>query len=119
MEKIIEIIKKYWMLSILAAILLLSMLFGKQARRLFSPPRRRRRRPVIKKTIRRRRSSRTNRRPLPRSVGMSRASGKGYPKVGGGYIPFKRNKDGTIKKAAFVKGTVAAKRRMSQLRKKR
>lgn len=60
-------------------------------------------------------------RSIPRSAGKGSGSGsrKGYPKVGGGYIPYKRNKDGSIKKAAFVAGTVAAKRRMSQIRKLR
>ncbi|MGD0340268.1 MAG: hypothetical protein ABSA76_00970 [Bacteroidales bacterium] len=51
---------------------------------------------------------------LPRSVGTHK--GNGYPAAAGGTIPFKYNKDGTIKKAWQVAGTVAAKHRMSKLR---
>ncbi|MEA2065633.1 MAG: hypothetical protein U9O65_00800 [Thermotogota bacterium] len=47
----------------------------------------------------------------------STSSGRGYAAVGGGTIPYRYNKDGTIKKAQFVAGTVAARNRMSKLRK--
>lgn len=69
--------------------------------------------------------------PIPRSVGIRRAntqrasggssggSAKGYAAVGGGTIPFKYNKDGSVKKAWQVAGTLAAKQRMSRLRKNR
>ena len=61
--------------------------------------------------------------PLPRSVGTRRAgagtSAKGYAAAGGGTIPFKYNKDGSVKKAWQVGGTVAAKQRMARLRRNR
>lgn len=93
---------------------LFAVLMPKTLKKLFATPRRRRR--VIKNATR----TRTRRRKsLPRSVGTRKASGKGYPAAGGGYIPYKYNKDGTIKKAWQVGGTVAAKSRMRNLRKKR
>jgi hypothetical protein len=107
MTAIIEFIKKYMLWLILAVAVLF---FGKLFRR--RAPRRRRR--VVSKPAARRTSTR---RTMPRSVGTSR--GKGYPAAGGGTIPFKYNKDGTIKKAQFVAGTLAAKRRMATLRKNR
>lgn len=66
-------------------------------------------------------------RPLPRSVGVRRAnrarsstnSSKGYAAAGGGTIPFKYNKDGSVKKAWQVSGTLAAKQRMQRLRRQR
>ena len=118
MSTIIDILKRYWVLSILAVVLIFGGLFGKPLRRMFAPARRKRRRSV-KPVARRRTRTRINRRPLPRSVGTRRAKGRGYPKAGGGYIPYKKNKDGSIKKAAFVAGTLAAKRRMASLRKRR
>ena len=73
---------------------------------------------AVKKPRRRRAGGTRSGKPMPRSVG-TRSSKKGYPKVGGGYIPFKKNKDGSIKKAWQVGGTVAAKSRMSKLRRAR
>lgn len=115
-DKIKEAIKKnpailYYMIG--ALVLFVVFLFGKKLKRLFfARPRRRR----VHRTVMKIRSiSRGNRarKQLPRSVGT-----KGYPAAGGGYIPFKYNKDGTVKKAWQVGGTLAAKSRMSRLRKR-
>jgi len=73
---------------------------------------------AITKPRKRRTGGTRSGKPIPRSVG-TRSSKKGYPKAGGGYIPFKKNKDGSIKKAWQVGGTVAAKSRMSKLRRAR
>jgi len=110
--------------KLLAVVILLGvvfMFFGRQVKKLLFGKRRIRHRPGYYKlrTVTRRRIRRTNRKPLPRSVSMHKASGRGYPKAGGGYIPFKRNKDGSVKKAWQVAGTVAAKSRMSKLRRAR
>lgn len=137
MENIWTIVKKYWIIAILIGIVLVSSVFKRQISRLLG---------IRKKPIKHGAAwYRTHKRPLPqrlksgrsfpRSVGTKSprrkaatrnkpaarrsTSGRGYPAAGGGYIPFKRNKDGSIKKAAFVGGTLAAKRRMAQLRKQR
>jgi len=120
-DKIIAFIKANFIISIIAGIMLILIFFGKQVSKIFAPPRRRRRRKAVTVT-RTRTRRRTNRRPLPRSAGRKRPatkSGKGYPAAGGGYIPFKYNKDGTSKKAWQVGGTLAAKQRMARLRRAR
>jgi len=89
-------------------------------RMIFGAPKRRRRRPRVtryRKTVRRVRRKVT-RRPVVRSVN-TRTKGRGYPAPGGGYIPYKYNKDGTLKKAWQVGGTLAARNRMRRLRKNR
>ena len=88
------------------------MLFPKMFRGVFSPQRKRRRRATRKPIIRKVSSSK------PRSR-VSRTGGAGYAAAGGGTIPYKYNKDGTVKKAWQVGGTLAAKQRMSRLRKKK
>lgn len=117
MEKIITWIKANIMLAVIALVAVV-FLFGKQLKKLlFGTTRRRRRRRPLYKTasVTRRRTRRTApRKALPRSVGTRR--GNGYPAAGGGTIPYKYNKDGTIKKAWQVGGTLAAKQRMSRLR---
>jgi len=113
MDKIITFIKNNWILAVLIVVGLFAVLMPKTVKKLFATPRRRR----VIKTATRIRTRSTKR--IPRSVGTRKASGKGYPAVGGGYIPYKYNKDGTIKKAWQVGGTVAAKSRMRNLRKKR
>jgi hypothetical protein len=128
MNTIIEYLKAN-KLAAIGAILALVLIVSRKARRMIfgSPVRRRRRtRPVKVKTVVRgnrsrvvRRNTTRSGRPLPRSAGRSRGSSKGYPAAGGGTIPFKYNKDGSIKKAQFVAGTLAAKRRMAALRKNR
>jgi hypothetical protein len=116
-DKVMAWIKANALLSIVILLGIVFVFFGRQAKRLLFGTRRiRHRRPVALKS--RTRSRRTMRKALPRSVGV-RASGKGYPAAGGGYIPFKYNKDGTVKKAWQVGGTLAAKSRMSRLRKAR
>ena len=118
-DKIINWIRTNVMLFVILAIAAVFIFFPRMFRGLLGGPRRRRRHRIVKQTVHRRRTTRSNRKPLPRSVGMHKVSGRGYPKAGGGYIPFKRNKDGSIKKAQFVAGTLAAKRRMASLRKQR
>jgi hypothetical protein len=119
-KKITDWIKSNLILAILLGAGILLVFFSKQIMRLFVSPRRRRRKVAPKQITRRspRRITRVNRirKPLPRSVGTNR---KGYPAAGGGTIPFKYNKDGTVKKAWQVGGTVAAKSRMKRLRKNR
>jgi hypothetical protein len=115
-QKAMTWIKANMLISIIIGIVILITFFGRTLKKLFFGVRRvKHRRPKLI-TIRRRSASRTMKRSLPRSVGIHKASGKGYPKAGGGYIPFKRNKNGTIKKAWQVGGTVAAKSRMRKLR---
>jgi hypothetical protein len=121
MTAILTWIKNNILLSLGIGLVLIIVFFGTGVKKLFGGRLRIRHRRKVYATPRRRtrRTSKTMRRSLPRSVGTQRASGKGYPKVGGGYIPFKRNKNGSIKKAQFVSGTVAAKRRMAALRRAR
>jgi len=120
LTKIVNWIKSNYIVAGVIALVVFVLVSGKSVGRMFSGPRRRRRRVLRPATTRRRtvtrRRTRTNRKPLPRSVGTRR---KGYPAAGGGTIPFKYNKDGTVKKAWQVGGTVAAKSRMSRLRKSR
>lgn len=118
--KAIAWIKANLLLSIGLLLVIVFLLFGRQVKRLLFGTRRvKHRKPkAIVRRIRSRRA-RTMRKPLPRSVGMHKVSGRGYPKAGGGYVPFKKNKDGSIKKAWQVAGTVAAKSRMSKLRRAR
>ena len=112
-DKIMTWIKSNVLMAALIGLVVIVVFFGSKVKRLlFGSSRRRRRRNPVTRSVTRTRS----RRSLPRSVG-TRANGKGYPAAGGGYIPFKYNKDGTIKKAWQVGGTVAAKSRMSRLRK--
>jgi len=107
-------LKQNIVIGVLIIVALLLVLFPRAVRRMFAAPRKRRRRTRSGK-------------PLPRSVGRRRSlisragrrTGKGYPAVGGGTIPYKYNKDGTVKKAWQVKGTVAAKQRMARLRRSR
>jgi hypothetical protein len=105
MTKIFDWIKANMMLAIGIAVVLVVFIFGKTLKKL------------LFKTHRVKHRRRTMRKHIPRSVGMHR--GNGYPKVGGGTIPFVKNKDGSTKKAWQVAGTVAAKSRMSRLRKSR
>lgn len=120
MERIFNFIKTNILLTALLAVVAVSVLFPRQFKKILglSKPRRRRR-PRRVATVTRRRTTTRSRKPLPRSVGMSKArvSGKGYAAAGGGYIPLKYNKDGSTKKAWQVGGTLAAKQRMSRLRK--
>jgi hypothetical protein len=123
-ETIIGIFKKNWILTIILIVGLLFILFPRQIRRIFGTPRKRRRRRTV--PAKRIRSRTRSGKPLPRSVGYGgtkakirlhgRTTTKGYPAVGGGYIPFKYNKDGSVKKAWQVGGTIAAKNKMSKLR---
>jgi len=109
-NKITAWIKNNVLIAVLVGLGVVFIFAGKYIKKfLFGTTRRRKRRTVTPARSPRRRS-------LPRSVG-TRPSGKGYPAAGGGTIPFKYNKDGTIKKAWQVGGTVAAKNRMSRLRK--
>ena len=113
MNNIIAFLRQNLVMSILVALVALSLFFPKQLRRMFGGSvRRRRRKPVRRAAVSRTRK--TVRRSPIRSVG-----GKGYPAAGGGYIPFAYNKDGSVKKAWQVAGTVAAKSRMSKLRRRR
>jgi hypothetical protein len=118
MTTILTWIKNNILLAVGIAIVIVILFFGTGLKRMFRPHRVHHRRRIS--VTPRRKTYRSlvwkMRKSFPRSVGMHKASGRGYPKAGGGYIPFKRNKNGTIKKAAFVSGTVAAKRRMSHLR---
>lgn len=119
LTKVTTWVKANLYLAIGIALTIIILLFGRSLKRLFGVRRRvRHRRPAKSiRIVRRSPGLRAkNRKPLPRSVGMSRASGRGYPKYGGGYIPFKRNKNGSIKKAKFVSGTVAAHNYMRKLR---
>ena len=116
--KIIALARHNWIITALVGFFLFVTVFRKQAARLFrTAPRRRRRRtatrPVRRSPVRR---SPARRSPVRRSPVPSR---RGYPAAGGGIIPFKYNKDGTVKKAWQVGGTLAAKQRMSRLRKAR
>jgi len=119
MNNIIDWIKKNTLIVIGLATVVILLFFGKSLKRFIAPHRVKHRRKISPTIHRRRKTTRTNRRPIPRSVGLHKRSGKGYPAAGGGYIPFKYNKDGTIKKAQFVGGTLAAKHKMSLLRHKR
>ena len=111
MDKIKALFAQYKVPVIIGAIVL--FLFGTRAgKKIWKPTRRRRvrRRPVMKV------KTRTGNR---RTVTRTKNTGRGYPAAGGGYVPFKYNKDGSIKKAQFVAGTLAAKRRMATLRRKK
>lgn len=114
--KIMTWVKANILLAVGILAVVVFVLFPKQIKKMFAPPRRRRRRNIRRSVTVTRRRTRSNRKPIPRSVGTSR---RGYPAAAGGYIPFKYNKDGTVKKAWQVGGTVAAKNRMRGLRRKR
>jgi hypothetical protein len=120
MDKVVAWFKANKTVGIIIILVVIFVFFGRQVKKLFGTRRiRHRRYKAIKTTVRRIRRAaipRKMRKSLPRSVGV-RSSGKGYPAAGGGYIPFKYNKDGTVKKAWQVGGTLAAKHRMSRLRK--
>jgi len=118
--KITAWIKTHTLIAALIGVMGLLLFTNRKIKRLiFGAPRRRRRRSVIKTRTRKTSYRRArSKRPLPRSVG-TRTSGKGYAAAGGGSIPFKYNKDGTIKKAWQVSGTLAAKQRMARLRRNR
>ena len=119
MEKIITWVKANMLLAVGLLFAVVILFFGKGVKKiLFGTRRVKHRRKLILTGpgTRTRTRSRTMRRALPRSVGTGT---KGYPAAGGGYIPFKYNKDGTIKKARLVAGTVAAKSSMSRIRKNR
>jgi len=132
-ENLIAIIKKNWIIAAIVGIILALILFPRQVKRMFNPTRRKRRRLSYPAAVSRRSQRRRIRRRLPRSVGMlprsgrrlprsvgtKRVSSKGYPAAAGGYIPFKYNKDGSVKKAWQVGGTVAARNRMRGLRRKK
>jgi hypothetical protein len=109
-------------MAIGAAIVALFLLMPKMRRKLFKSAPRRRRRAKIKTVIRGNRMRTASRRPAKRPAAARSAAPagrKGYAAAGGGTIPFKYNKNGTIKSAQFVAGTLAAKRRMASLRKNR
>ena len=119
MNAIFSFIKNNLILAGVAILALLFMFFPKVFRFGRSTRRRRRRRPVAVRRVRRTARTRS-RKPLPRSVGTNRRiTGKGYAAVGGGTIPLQYNKNGTVKKAWQVKGTMAARSRMRRLRGKR
>jgi hypothetical protein len=122
-DKIINWIKNNVMLFIIIAVAAVFLFFPRMFRGILgtSHKRRHHKNYILKRhySAPGKRRVRTNRKPIPRSVGLHKISGRGYPKAGGGYIPFKHNKDGSIKKAQFVAGTLAAKRRMASLRKQR
>ncbi len=112
-DKVLTWIKNNILVAVLVALVLLAFVASKQVSKMFrGKPKRRRRRTTTAAT--RTRATRT-RATRTRATGSS--SGKGYAAVGGGTIPFKYNKDGSVKKAWQVAGTVAAKQRMSRLRK--
>jgi hypothetical protein len=117
MEKLITWVKAN-LLLVIAGLVVVAVLFIKPVKRfVFGAPRRKVVRRVSVSTrsaIVRRPATKSNNKPLPRSVNT-----KGYPKYGGGFIPFVRNKDGSIKKAKFVSGTLAAHNYMKNLRKSR
>ena len=120
--KVLTWIKANMIISIVIALVVVVFFFGKTLKKLFFGTHHKRPRHYALKQVSDTRtlSRRNSRKPLPRSVSMHKAgSGQGYPKYGGGYIPFKRNKDGSIKKAKFVGGTVAAHNYMHSLRKNR
>ena len=113
LTKFIIFVRSNMVLAIVLAIVALLAFFPRQLKRMFrlSPVRRRRRRVSSKYAGDRVRGVKRVKRSPIRSVG-----GKGYAAAGGGYIPFKYNKNGTVKKAWQVGGTVAAKSRMARLR---
>jgi hypothetical protein len=118
---ILALIKKNWIIALVVFAVIVFMIFPRQFKRLFSSPRRHhRKRVTVKQSITRIRSKTKSGKPIPRSAGRRPGgSNKGYPAAGGGYIPFKYNKDGSVKKAWQVGGTIAAKNRMSKLRRAR
>jgi hypothetical protein len=122
--KITTWIKANILLSVVIFVALVSIIFPKQLRKVFSGGRKRvKHRPGWSETHDRKgrllKPTKSGRQ-IPRSAGKRKSStGKGYPAAGGGYIPFKYNKDGTVKKAWQVGGTVAAKNRMARLRRNR
>ena len=121
LENLIAIVKKNWIISVIVVIALTAIIFPRQVKRMFNPTRRKRRRRVLISGRTRPRAGARRGRFIPRSVGTRkvRTSGKGYPAAAGGYIPFKYNKDGSVKKAWQVGGTVAARNRMRGLRRKK
>ena len=108
MNTIIDFIKRNLIVVGITLLFIVLAFFPK----LFKARRVVRRRRVVKPVTR----SRARSRSLPRSVGSQKLTGKGYPAAGGGYVPFKYNKDGSVKKAWQVGGTLAAKNRMKRLR---
>jgi hypothetical protein len=113
MDKIVTWIKNNIVLSIGVGLVLLIIVMTGGLKKIFSTRKRVHHRPEYYANKRAKAAKgKKMHGSLPRSVG-----GKGYPAAGGGYIPFVHNKDGSIKKAQFVGGTLAAKRRMSALRK--
>jgi hypothetical protein len=126
MSSIFTWIKEHILISIGIGLLLVVLLFSRQLKKMFLGTHRVKHRPGYSLTHSRsgklltgsdRPRSKRSHGPLPRSVGTHK--GNGYPAAAGGTIPFKYNKDGTIKKAWQVAGTVAAKQRMHRLRKAR
>jgi hypothetical protein len=109
------------LMAVAIGIVVFLVAMPKMRRKLFSTGRVRRRRAKVKTVIRGNRSRTIIRRPARQAVKSSGGTGnkKGYAAPGGGTIPFKYNKNGTIKQAQFVAGTLAAKRRMAALRKNR
>ncbi len=96
--------------GVLAGLILLFVTSKKARRRVFgSKPKRRRRKKAAKVT----------RRAAPRKTARRNVKAKGYAAAGGGTIPLQFNKDGSVKKAWQVRGTVAARQRMQRLRKSR
>jgi hypothetical protein len=91
-------------------------IFWKQIKRFLFPRKRVKHRKVYSGVNRSHRIK--ARKGIPRSVNTP-GSGKGYPKYGGGTIPFIYTKDGKLKQAKFVGGTVAAHNHMAHLRKNR
>jgi hypothetical protein len=119
MSTVITWIKNNILISVGIGLVIVILFFGTGLKKIFRPRRVYHRRSSVSRIGVARSRNKTMRRSLPRSVGTLKASGRGYPKVGGGYIPFKRNKNGTVKKAQFVGGTVAARNRMARLRRSR
>ncbi len=119
-DKLILWFKANKAVGIVLILAVIMIFFGRQVKSLLFVKRRirHRRTKMIQFSPGVRHGSRKMREPLPRSVGMHKTRG-GYPKYGGGIVPFKRNKDGSIKKAKFVAGTVAAHNYMRSLRKNR
>jgi len=121
-DKIIGFVKTNWIISALVVLVFVFLIFPKQVKRIFGGrphadswyTKAAREKRVLKKAGKTKSKTKSGK-ALPRSAG--KGSGKGYPKVGGGFVPFVKNKDGSIKKAAFVSGTIAARNRMKKIRK--
>jgi hypothetical protein len=109
MDKIMAWIKANKVITAVIALVAL-VAIPKTRKLIFGAPKRRRRRPVKIKSVSRGGKTKT----VTRNIAMP--SGKGYAAAGGGIIPFKYNKDGSVKKAWQVGGTVAARQRMARLR---